>query len=89
MISKNTTEKNSIVDKKRINYCMTCGDEAHCATACDEKDCDCNYCACDYCEVLCTRKAVRDFLYNYIVWEFLYNYMMLACMPASDRYLVM
>ena len=49
MISKNTTEKNSIIDKKRINYCMTCGDEAHCATACDEKDCDCNYCACDNC----------------------------------------
>ena len=49
MILKNTTEKNSIIDKKRINYCMTCGDEAHCATACDEKDCDCNYCACDNC----------------------------------------
>ena len=28
---------------------MTCGDEAHCATACDEEDCNCNYCTCDNC----------------------------------------
>ena len=28
---------------------MTCGDEPHCATACDEEECDCNYCACDDC----------------------------------------
>ena len=28
---------------------MACGDEPHCATACDEEECDCDYCACDDC----------------------------------------
>ena len=49
MSSKNTTEKSSIIDKHHINYCMTCGDEAHCATVCDEEDWNCNYCTCDNC----------------------------------------
>ena len=47
--TKNIIGEYSTLDMMFKNYCMTCGDEPHCATACDEEECDCDYCACDDC----------------------------------------
>ena len=46
---KSIIGKGSIIDLMWVNYCMSCGHEPHCATACDEADCKCNYCSCDNC----------------------------------------
>ena len=57
--TKNIIGENSTLDieplwssiSSRYGRCLKiiaqCGDEPHCATACDEEECDCNYCACD------------------------------------------
>ena len=47
--TKNIIGENSTLDMMFKNYCMSCGDEPHCATACGEEECDCDYCACDDC----------------------------------------
>ena len=47
--TKNTIGENLTIDMMFKNYCMACGDEPHCATACAEEECDCDYCACDDC----------------------------------------